>query len=280
MNLIFLESAATFSKYVVVVLAICGAVAGYIALYFAAKKDDKRRLRWQFAVVALAAFGALAGYSVYYFTEEISVERARIGREKDEELERFKVEKNAEISSANVRISEAKAIAAKANERSEGLENENLKLKGTLAILQVRAAKAEKNLLEVQGRLAWRDLNVEQQARVLGKVKEHSGAEFDIRVFQEPEALRFLNIVVEVLHAAGWIQRPVDGVFEIGTKYGNAGVTLSGGVIVKNAKNSQKLSEAAKALVDSLMAEGIATKSSEVEADGTPGRVHVVIGKK
>jgi|CXWL01.1.fsa_nt_gi hypothetical protein len=273
MDLNFLETAAIISKHFVVACAIGGVVSGYIALHFAAKRNERKRLRWQFGAVAFAAFGAFAGYSVYYFTDEISMQR-------EGELHRFKIEKDAEIASANEKISKAGAIAARANERAEELENENLKLEGTVATLQGRAAKAEKELLEVQAHLAWRDLNTEQQAKILVGLKKHSGVEFDIRVFQEPEALRFLNVMVEVLHSAGWIQRPGDGVIEISTKYGVAGVTLSGGVIVRNAKSNPELSKAANALVASLMAEGIAARSTEDEVDRTPGRIHVVIGKK
>lgn len=298
MDLSSLETSAAISKYAVVALASGGVVAGYVALYFAAKKNDKKRLQAQFVVVALTAFGVFAGYSVYFFTDEINMERERLAKGKDAELERFKVEKTAEITSASarsdtaitegkrieseasVKISEAKAIAAKANERAQGLENENLKLKGTVATLQERAAKAEKDLLEVQERLAWRDLSVEQQARILAKLKKHSGAEFDIRVFQEPEALRFLNIMIEILHSAGWIQRPVDAAFEITTKYGVAGVSLSGGVIVRNAPSHPELREAANALATALVAEGIAAKTTQDGVERNPERIHIAIGKK
>lgn len=275
-----MEIAAAISKHVVVAIASGGAVAGYIALYFAAKKNDGKRLRWQFVVVALAAFGTIAGYSVYFFTDEISMARESIAKDKDARFERFKMEKDAEIASASATSLEAKAVAARARERTEILENENLKLKGTVATLQNLAAKAEKDLLEVQERLAWRDLNVEQQARVLAKLKKYSGTEFDIRVFQEPEALRFLNVMIEILHLAGWIQRPVDAAFEITTKYGVAGITLSGGVIVRSAQSRPELGAAANTLSAALLAEGVAAKTTKEGAERSSERVHIVIGKK
>ncbi len=60
MDLSSLETAAAISKYAVVFLASGGAVAGYLALYFAVKKNDRRRLQAQFVVVVLTAFGVLA----------------------------------------------------------------------------------------------------------------------------------------------------------------------------------------------------------------------------
>ena len=158
MDLPFLETAATISKHAVVLLASGGAVAGYRAWYFAVKNDLAKRLHAQFAVFVLAALGAFAGYSVYYFTDEISLQRERVAKEKEAELEHFKLEKGAEIASAITR-------AAK-------LENDNLTLRGTVATLETTAAEAGRKLTLLQAKTAEAILRQTEAEAKLAQVTE------------------------------------------------------------------------------------------------------------
>ena len=165
MDLPFLETAATISKHAVVLLASGGAVAGYRAWYFAVKNDLAKRLHAQFAVFVLAALGAFAGYSVYYFTDEISLQRERVAKEKEAELEHFKLEKGAEIASASMQAAEAIARAAK-------LENDNLTLRGTVATLETTAAEAGRKLTLLQAKTAEAILRQTEAEAKLAQVTE------------------------------------------------------------------------------------------------------------
>jgi hypothetical protein len=253
MDLHSLEAAAAFSKHAVVFLAAGGAVAGYRAWYFALTKQDANRLHAQFAVVLLTALGACAGYSTYYFTDQISMERQRIAKDKEDELERFKAEKDAEIRSAIARAAEANKIA-----ETERLER-----------------------IKIEEKLAWRSLSADQQQQIISKLVRFRGAPFQVRVFQEPEALRFMNQMLDILHSANWTQLPIVAAMEITTKYGTVGISLGAGVsIYVDASHESDLGPAGKALAAALAKQRIASEYKIINIERQPDRIHVAIGKK
>jgi len=260
MDLFSLEAAATISKHAVVLLASGGVVAGYRAWHFAVKKNDTKRLHAQFAVVLLAALGACAGYSVYYFTDELSMEREKIAKDKEAELERFKIEKDAEIKSAIAHAAEANARAAEANRIAEGERLERVK---------------------IEEKLAWRSLTADQHKRIVAKLSKFPGTPFQLRVFQDPEALKFMNQIADILHAATWVQLPIVAAMEISSKYGSVGVSLSAGVIITvDTSRESDLGPAGKALAAGLANERIASEFKITKIERQPERIHVQVGKK
>lgn len=197
--------------------------------------------------------GACARYSVYYFTDEIALERERLAQVKEDELERFKLEKDAEIKSAIARAAEANRIA-----EAERLER-----------------------IKIEEKLAWRSLTADQQQKIVSKLIKFPGTPFQVRVFQEPEALRFMNQILDILHSANWAQLPIVAAMEITTKYGTVGVSLSAGVIINvDASHESDLGPAGKALVTALAKERIASEFRIIKVERQPERIHVAIGKK
>jgi uncharacterized OsmC-like protein len=260
MDLSSLEAAATISKHAVVLLASGGAIAGYRAWYFAVKKVEAKRLHAQFAVVLLAALGACAGYSVYYFTDEIGLERERITKDKEAKFERFKAEKDAEIKSAIAQAAEANARAAEANRIAEGERLERVKL---------------------EEKLAWRSLSADQHKRIVAKLSKFSGTPFQLRVFQDPESLKFMNQIADILHSATWTQLPIVAAMEISSKYGTVGVSLSAGVIITvDMSRESDLGPAGKALATALDAERIASEFKVAKIERQAERIHIQVGKK
>jgi len=198
MDLSSLGAAAGISKHAVVLLASGGVLAGYRAWYFAVKKDDARRLHAQFAVVVLAALGACAAYSVYYFTDEISLERERLAQVKEAELERFKVEKDSEIKSAIARAAEADVRAAEAVKGTRSLELE-------VAHQRERAARAEKDLVEIQERIKPRSFTDAQRSLLIKALTKSSKGAVRIGIILgDGEALIFARQIKEILKASGW----------------------------------------------------------------------------
>jgi hypothetical protein len=135
---------------------------------------------------------------------------------------------------ANARIEEAKATAAQADERSKALEKDNLILRGDLntetgkvaglqtdaanakaeqqevqielAKQQVKAAEAEKNLLELKERIKPRRLT-DQQAKdfvaILKKIPNRA-VKFGWTIGGGDEGFGFLSQLVPLFKEAGW----------------------------------------------------------------------------
>lgn len=141
---------------------------------------------------------------------------------------------------ADARIEEAKGEAAKANERSTKLENDNLKLRGDLntesgkvAGLQKDAtdakteqqrvetdlakqraltAKAQKEASDAALALAKfkapRTLSPEQRENLISALKPFAGQNFALAVFSDPEALALVRVLDALLKSAGWNRVP------------------------------------------------------------------------
>jgi hypothetical protein len=86
---------------------------------------------------------------------------------------------------------------AKANERAGILELET-------ARQRERAAAAERSLLELQHRLAWRTLTTEQIKQFVAELSQFAGTRVTLVGFGEIEARRFAEQIVSVLQSAKW----------------------------------------------------------------------------
>lgn len=191
-------------------------------------------------------------------------------------------------ANANARIEEAKALGSQANERANRLEQDNIllrtaqqKVETDLANQRERAAIAERSLLELQEKLAWRSLNTKQQERIVAKLKAFPRTPFQLRVFQEPEAIRFMNQIADILRSADWVQQPVVAAMLMTSKYGDVGMTLSSGIIVNiDTSRTAELDSAARALAAALDSEGVASEFKIITIQNQPERIHIAIGKK
>jgi hypothetical protein len=63
-------------------------------------------------------------------------------------------------------------------------------------------------LLRTVKESAPRTLTIEQQARIVSKIKPFSNTPFDLSVDPEPEALALLDIVDSILVSSGWLNFP------------------------------------------------------------------------
>ena len=135
------------------------------------------------AVVLLTVFAAVAGAIAWIASN-------RASEAKDRALKRFQDDANVAISGANLKAAEAVEGTAKANERAvaQGLEIRGPEKKAAAA-QQERAANAERELLELRGRVADRRLVGAQSSALAAKLRSFAGQRATIFVdSDDPEA--------------------------------------------------------------------------------------------
>lgn len=198
---------------------------------------------------------------------------------------------NAMTSAANAetRLEEAKARTANVEKAVAEAQAQARKFEAEIASSSARAEEAkrlaERERLErvkIEERLAWRSLAaVDQQQRLVSKLKTFAGIPFTIRVFQEPEALRLLNQIVEILHSASWAQKPIVAAMEVSTKYGAAGISVDSGIIIRvDQRRAHEFGAAGKALAAALADERLASEFAITTLQFQPEVIHIAIGKK
>src|SRR5262249_20864316 len=134
--------------------------------------------------------------------DDLSVHEKQISDEKIAQL-------TAEAEKARAEIAIAQAAASQANQRTQELEQQNLKLTGEVPILQKDAsealrkqAEAERALLELQERLRPRSLTSEQGARFVEALKASPKGKVDITcVANNEEAISFMKEIAALLTA-------------------------------------------------------------------------------
>ncbi len=131
MDLLTLETAATTSRHAVFLFGTGAGIAGCRAYYFAVRKNEGNRLHSQLAAAVLAICAAGSTGLNFHYTDQIALLKDHLAKEKDAELERFKLEKTAEIESANLRAAEANRSAEQAR-----LELAKLKAPRVLSVKQ------------------------------------------------------------------------------------------------------------------------------------------------
>lgn len=201
---------------------------------------------------------------------------------------------------ADVRIAEAKSEGAKANERADKLENENLVLKGQVAGLQTDAsnakaaqqkveieltkqgtelskqkeltAKAEKDLFELRERMQPRRISAAQRARLVS-ILSHApkGKVFLICVLGDREGKTFANDINEVMKAAGW---PGDD--DLKQQIFSGGGPVGIAIIVRDAKTAPAY---AGALQQAFFSVGIPLAGVE-NPELEEGRINLIVGAK
>jgi hypothetical protein len=231
---------------------------------------------WALLITALAA-GAIV------FSQRLAFVRARQLSEVRDEIGKIK--------------------EASATDRADKLDQANTKLrtdleteKGKVAglqdaasIQQERAAKAEKELLELREKFKPRILTATQQVRISERLRPYTGKYFDVALHVEPETQDLLIAIEDALKAAGWIEidwKSGQSMAEINfvrTGKPIAGiVSLTGVVIQSHPENVPESAAASRALASALNAEGIAAEPQFGlgVANANSKAIHVLIGKK
>ena len=163
-------------------------------------------------VVGLTVAAAITGLIAWYFSNQAS-------DEKDARLAIFQDESRTAVASAEARAAEARQRAANAEQgAAHALENaasateRTKKFELAAEEQRERAAKAEKDLLEVQQRLAWRTVTAEQEAILVGVLSSFKGQAVTLFVISGSEEIsRFSRQLQAALEKAGLVVSRNDG---------------------------------------------------------------------
>ena len=185
------------------------------------------------------------------------------------------------------------AEIARLHLRTAGLTADAEKSRAAIAEANARAAeatqKAEEASLELAKYRAPRTLTREQRGRIVDKVKQFSGTEYDIALSDsDPEILGFVSLIELTLSTAGWIGVDWKGKGEALIRQGRPlvrlGNTGANVVIGVHVNQPPKLLECAMDLSDALVAEGIdatAGRHTPHEMSSTNANaIHILIGRK
>jgi hypothetical protein len=181
-----------------------------------------------------------------------------------------------------------------ADERISANEKETARAKESAAQADARAAeanqKAQEASLELARLKAPRGLTLEQRDRIVDKLKQFSGTEYDITVSDtDPEILNFVFTIEVVLSTAGWTELDWKGSAEGYLRGGGQpaireGVSVTDVMIGVLTDQPPKLFEIALALSDALVAEGVAATASRIighaMSSTNANAIHILIGRK
>jgi len=185
---------------------------------------------------------------------------------------------------ANSRTEEARADAAKANERAQALENANLLLREKVATLETASsihgtelsrqkeltAKAEKDLLDLKERTQPRRISQAQHDRITAMLSHSPKGQVQILYISgDREGFDFSNDIAKTLNDAGWISEVSGATF---------GPTAPTGVnlIVRDVRNAPPF---AAAMQQAFFAVGIPLAGTENERF-TEGEVRLIVGHR
>jgi hypothetical protein len=161
-------------------------------------------------------------------------------------------------------------------------------LKKDTAVATARALEAQ---LALEKFKAPRTLTPEQRGRIVDKLKQFSGTEYDITISEfDPEIQNFVFTLELVLSTAGWTELDWKGTGEALIRGGGKqplirlGASVANVVIGVQLNQPPKLFEFALALSDALEAEGVtATAERHIghEMSSTNANaIHIMIGRK
>jgi len=150
--------------------------------------------------------------------------------------------------------------AAHAEERAANVEAGNIQLRTDLSKQQERAAKAEKELLELKERIKARHLTPEQQKTLAAKLRAFAGQKINVVAYGGDDEIS--GIAKEIIAALG----PPNGAqWNITHISGGAPTGNIGGILIEVEPNaSGSVQEAATALAVALRAEHLAVTGPEV----------------
>jgi hypothetical protein len=150
--------------------------------------------------------------------------------------------------------------------------------------------KAQEASLELAKFKAPRVLTEEQRGRIVDKLKQFSGTEYDIAISDsEPEILSLVFAMELVLSTAGWTELDWQGTGQALIRGGKQplirlGASVTNVLIVAHTGQPAKLFEFALALSNALKAEGVEAVAQSViphEMSSTNANaIHILIGRK
>lgn len=109
-----------------------------------------------------------------------------------------------DAAQANERAAEAEAGTATALVETAAIKERANKLELEAAKQRERAARAEKELLELQQRLAWRTFTTEQKRRFIAELSQFRGTRVVLLRIGDMEADLFARQIISILREAKW----------------------------------------------------------------------------
>jgi hypothetical protein len=178
--------------------------------------------------------------------------------------------------------------ASQASERLQQISDEKI------ALANARASEANQKAQEAALALAEltapRMLTTEQRGRIVDKLKQFSGTEYDITVSGvDPEILSFVFTIELILSAAGWAELNWQGdgetlIRQEGQSLIRIGASVTNVVIGAHVDQPPKFLEFAQALSDALVNEGITATSAlhirHVQSSTNKNAIHIMVGRK
>lgn len=205
---------------------------------------------------------------------QIAESKQRIETEAQEREAKIKADADVKIAEAHAIAAQANDAAGKANERAAGLEQQNLTLRSGVANLEKEAADAKQRYLALLERVSPRSISPEQRKRVLSLLSTFDKGSVSITCLNgNAESCGFALEIAELLRAAGWgVEGPTDMVL-----FGPSGQTPKGlFLIIKDASNVPPL---ANVLLTVLNTSGIpATGEQNPNLDA--GKINILVGSK
>jgi hypothetical protein len=168
-------------------------------------------------------------------------------------------------------------------ERIAALSAQSDELRKETAEANARALEAQ---LELERFKAPRNLNPEQQQRIIDKLAQFAGTPFDLEVNPSPEPIEFLSQLAAILTSAGWKWLSRQDTGGTGVSSGLPGAPVAAisaafvglGIAIDISQEATWLA-AVMALANALAAEGIKVQV-QTKATMPTNAIHIVVGTK
>jgi hypothetical protein len=266
---------------------------------------------WNGAMLWTLGFTALAAITVVFTTRMVIFRSKQLADVQDKIIEFKDRQVSFDLGKQKGETAKAQQSAGEANERSKNLEHDNLQLRGQVANLETaaanakkdaetlhkaaldakaaqqqvethlaeqreRAAKAERELLELQQTLADRQLSDKQFKEIIEALRPFSGQEYDVTAYWDSkESLNIAERINQALQIAEWKFLPM-------TQYR----AMLGGVvgiqIWRHPEADTRTIKAAESLIAALLREGLQAEPRIQNPTNNPkhNRISLSIGAK
>jgi hypothetical protein len=186
----------------------------------------------------------------------------------------------AKVAAANAASHEAVAKVAEASAKAESFRLDIAKANEAAKQAEARAVEAQ---LALERFKADRTLSDEQQKRIVLKLKPFAGQKFAFAVYPNPESLKFLKLIADVLKSSLWERiDPQIGSVNVEAAGGLAGEAFDAGISAFTAPDDTAARPALTAFASAVSAEGhpCAAHFTAQLTGKTPKAITIMIGAK
>lgn len=152
---------------------------------------------WNNMYIASVAVTVIAAVWLFW-VQFMRMRRSSVRESLQEQLTKLKDNQSA------LDIATARSAAALATEKAETANERTSKIELEAAQQRERAAKAERDLLELQQRLAWRRVSQKEHGEFVAALKPFAGSVVEVTKLGEAEAGQFADDLFKMLTDAKW----------------------------------------------------------------------------